>query len=74
MSLSIDFISKECRNKNHLLCSHQWEGFGFNVICTCNCHKEIDEKNIVLDEPCKPSNTHCRNHILNLTAEADDQI
>ena len=71
MSLSIDFISKECRNKNHLLCKHQWEGFGFNVICTCNCHKEIDEKNIVLDGPGKSSNTHCSNHILNLAIEAE---
>ena len=72
MSLSIDFISKECKNNGHFLCSRQWEGFGFTIICSCNCHKEIDEKNIVLDEPCKPSNIHCMNHILNLSVEGDD--
>lgn len=71
MSLSIDFSSKECKNKNHLLCKYQWEGYGFTVICTCNCHKEISEKNIVLDGPDKSSNTHCSNHILNLASEAD---
>ena len=70
----ISFKSKECKHKNHFSCNHQWEGFGFNVICICNCHKEIDEKNIVLDEPCKTSNTQCMNHILNPTAEAEDQI
>ena len=71
MSLSIDFIGKECKNSNHFSCNHQWEGFGFNVICSCNCHKEIDEKNIVLDGPCKSSNTHCSNQILNLAKDAD---
>ena len=71
MSLSIDFSSIECRNKNHLLCKYQWEGFGFTVICTCNCHNEIDEKNIVLDGPGKSSNTHCSNHVLNLAKDAD---
>jgi hypothetical protein len=71
MSLSIDFSSKECKNKNHLLCKYQWEGFGLTVICTCNCHKEISQKNIVLDGPDKSSNTHCSNHILNLASEAD---
>ena len=40
MSLSLDFISKECRNKNHLLCSHQWEGFGFQIVCNCSCHTQ----------------------------------
>ena len=40
MSLSLDFISKECRNKNHLLCSHKWEGFGFQIVCNCSCHNK----------------------------------
>ena len=71
---TLEFLSKDCKSQNHSSCSHQWEGFGFNVICICNCHKEIDKKNIVLDEPCKHSNTYCRNPIFNLTAEADDQI
>ncbi len=67
----IYFINKECKNKNHFLCQHQWKGFGFTVICTCNCHNEIYEKNIVLDGPSKSSNTYHRNHLLNLSLETD---
>jgi hypothetical protein len=67
----LEFQSNQCKKKEHNNCSKQWKGFGFTIICTCNCHKEIYEKNIVLDEPCKPSNTYCSNHILNLTAEAE---
>ena len=40
----ISFKSKECKNSNHSLCSHQWEGFGFVVNCNCECH----DKKIVL--------------------------
>jgi hypothetical protein len=40
MSLSLDFISKECKNKNHFLCKYQWEGFGFQIVCNCECHKK----------------------------------
>ena len=41
MSLSLDFINKECKNKNHFLCKHQWEGFGFQIVCNCECHKKL---------------------------------
>ena len=67
----ISFKSKECKNKDHSLCTYQWEGFGFTVICTCNCHKEIYEKNIVLDGPGKSSNTHYSNQVLNLAKDTD---
>ena len=69
----IDFQSKYCKQKEHNNCSNKWIGLGFTVTCTCNCHNDVDKKNIVLDEPSKPSNTHCRNQILNLTAKADEQ-
>jgi hypothetical protein len=71
MSLSIDFSSIECRNKNHISCKYQWEGLGFTVICTCNCHNKIYEKNIVLEGPGKSSNTHHRNLVPNLSLETD---
>ena len=67
----IYFINKECKNKNHFLCQHQWIGLGFTITCTCNCHKEIYEKNIVLDGPGKSSNTYHRNHLLNLSLETE---
>lgn len=37
----ISFKSKECKNKNHSSCSHQWKGFGFQIICICKCHKKL---------------------------------
>jgi hypothetical protein len=62
----IDFKSKECKKEKHKSCDRTWNGLGFTVICTCNCHIELDEKNIVLDGPSKSSNTHCNKDILNL--------
>jgi hypothetical protein len=56
------------------LCKHEWINKNIKHIIVYKFKKYNHKKNIVLDEPCKPSNTHCRNHILNLTAEADDQI
>jgi hypothetical protein len=44
MSLSLDFISKECKNEKHSFCKYQWEGLGFQIICNCECH----DKKIVL--------------------------
>ena len=67
----IEFQSKYCKKKEHNNCSNIWNGLGFTVTCTCNCHKEIDKKNIVLDGPGKSSNTHRRNDILNLSLETD---
>jgi hypothetical protein len=67
----IEFQSKNCKQEQHNNCSNKWIGLGFTVTCTCNCHKEIYEKNIVLDGPGKSSNTQCRNQILNLAKDAD---
>ena len=67
----IEFQSKYCKKKEHNNCKNRWKGLGFTVTCTCNCHKEVDKKNIVLDGPGKSSNTHHRNHILNLSLETD---
>jgi hypothetical protein len=67
----IEFQSKYCKKKEHKDCSSKWIGLGFTVTCTCNCHKEIDEKNVVLDGRGKSPNTHCSNQILNLAIEAD---
>lgn len=67
----IEFQSKYCKQKQHNNCSNKWKGLGFTVTCTCNCHKEVYEKNIVLDGPGKSSNTHCSNQILNRAKDAD---
>ena len=37
----IYFINKECKNRNHFLCQYQWKGFGFQIICKCECHKKL---------------------------------
>ena len=47
--------------KNEVLC--------FKIICECK--KCNHKKNIVLEGPSKSSNTHHRNHILNLSLETD---
>jgi hypothetical protein len=67
----IEFESKNCKQEQHNNCSNKWIGLGFTVTCICNCHKEIDKKNIVLDGPGKSSNTHRRNDIFNLPLETD---
>ena len=56
MSLSIDFISKECKNKNHLSCSHQWEGFGFQITFTCKCHRKLVLDKAILTNNCNNEN------------------
>jgi hypothetical protein len=40
----ISFKSKECKNNTHSYCSHQWKGFGFQIICNCECH---DKKKVL---------------------------
>jgi hypothetical protein len=67
----IDFQSKYCKQKEHNNCSNKWIGLGFTVTCTCNCHKEINEKNFVLDGLGKSSNTYCSNQALYLSKDAD---
>ena len=41
LHFTIEFLSKDCKSQNHFSCSHQWEGFGFNVICNCECHRNL---------------------------------
>jgi len=36
----IYFINKDCKNRSHFLCQYQWKGFGFQIICNCNCHNK----------------------------------
>ena len=67
----LEFSSKPCKIDYHNQCSGKWIGLGFTITCTCNCHKEIYEKNIVLDGPSKSSNTHCSNQVLSLSKDAD---
>ena len=42
------FKSKECKKEKHFVCSHRWEGFGFEVSCNCECYrKQSSGKNII---------------------------
>ena len=36
----LEFCSKNCKNNSHSLCIGQWEGLGFKVQCSCECHKK----------------------------------
>ena len=40
----LEFCSKHCKNNHHNLCSCQWEGFGFQIVCNCECH---DKKKVL---------------------------
>ena len=35
---TIEFLSKDCKYKNHVNCCKIWAGIGVKVICTCGCH------------------------------------
>jgi hypothetical protein len=35
---TLEFLSKECKTKNHVNCCKAWTGIGIKVICNCNCH------------------------------------
>jgi len=35
---TIDFLSKDCKFKNHIKCGREWTGIGIKVICNCSCH------------------------------------
>lgn len=59
MSLSIDFFSKECKNKNHFSCSCRWVGFGFQVYCNCECHRKLG-----LDKAILKNNSNNENNVI----------
>jgi hypothetical protein len=40
----LEFSSKFCKINNHKQCSGQWEGFGFQIVCNCECH---DKKKVL---------------------------
>ena len=61
MSLWLSFTSKECKNKNHFLCQCEWEGFGFQIFCNCECHKKL-----VLDIAILNDNNYGNNFITEL--------
>jgi hypothetical protein len=37
---TIEFLSKECKTKNHVNCCKIWIGIGLKVICDCSCHND----------------------------------
>jgi hypothetical protein len=36
----VDFLGKECKNLLHDKCCSVWKGYGFQVVCNCECHKK----------------------------------
>ena len=39
----VEFRSKDCKNNNHQNCAGSWNGFGFEVYCSCYCHYKKGE-------------------------------
>ncbi len=57
----IDFLSKECRDKEHQKCYGKWIGLGFQVDCNCLCHhnnKKIDNNSGEFRETVIESNSN----------------
>jgi hypothetical protein len=39
----VEFRNKDCKNNNHQNCAGSWNGFGFEVYCSCYCHHKKEE-------------------------------
>jgi hypothetical protein len=39
-TINLDFLSKDCKNNNHLNCNIKWEGLGIQVACRCSCNHD----------------------------------
>jgi hypothetical protein len=37
---SLDFL-KECKNLLHDKCCRAWKGYGFQVVCNCECQRKL---------------------------------
>jgi hypothetical protein len=40
----VEFRSRDCKNNNHQNCADSWNGFGFEVYCSCYCHHKKEEE------------------------------
>jgi hypothetical protein len=40
----VEFLSKQCKNKEHIICCGLWKGLGFEVFCDCECHKKKEQQ------------------------------
>ncbi len=36
-AISLEFVSRDCKNGAHHSCHTKWEGMGFEIICNCKC-------------------------------------
>jgi hypothetical protein len=51
ISYIVDFLSKDCKTKEHQNCYGNWAGLGFKVNCCCVCHKKnLDLKGKKVEE------------------------
>ena len=55
----ISFKSKDCKKENHIFCKYQWEGFRFQIICSCECHRKL-----VLDKPIFKNDSNNENNVV----------
>ena len=37
----VEFLGKECKNLLHDKCCSVWKGYGFQVVCNCECHRKL---------------------------------
>jgi len=53
-AITIDFRSKDCKSNRHQNCASKWNGFGFQIICSCKCHNRKEEEQQALAEVVGP--------------------
>ena len=47
--IAIDFRSKDCKSNRHQNCASKWNGFGFEIICSCECHKKKEQQHALAE-------------------------
>jgi hypothetical protein len=39
----LEFLNRECKNNEHYECIGRWQGLGFKIYCSCDCHHKKEE-------------------------------
>jgi hypothetical protein len=66
-AMTINFLSRECKDYKHESCVNKWNGLGFNFDCDCNCHK-LNIRNSGDSDP----NTRIKEHVSLFALQSDE--
>jgi hypothetical protein len=57
-NIILQFTSKDCKSEIHSKCHSGWTGLGFDIICGCKCHTEMN----VIDDQVQSTRLSTRNN------------